>query len=150
METLLYKSVDTGMRLSVWQKDVTRCKGCLPLPLFPLLQAVTYRPFWYCSTWSILPETHSHCPNITRRTPFPHCNSCFMLKDKQKAKAGTQVAETEIKHESSTHEGGRQGFRKHTKDFPSCSNRRASLIFLSLSQGPVLMCDCTHQCRGAM
>lgn len=69
-----------------------------------------------------------------------------MLRDKQKARAGTQAAERETEHKRSPQEGEKQGFREHAENFPSCSNRRASLSSLSLSQGPVTVCGC----RGPM
>lgn len=91
-----WKLCSTGLLTLGWccqfgRKAVPRYRDRLPLPPFPLLQALTCYPFWYCSGWSILPETDSQCPDILSEEgkKKPQCNPCFMLRDKQKAKAGT-------------------------------------------------------------
>jgi len=128
METSLYRPVDTGMMLPVWQKDTPRCRDCLPLTPFPLPQALTL-------SFLVPSQKQIHIAQTfyQKKEKTMQRNPCFMLRDRQKAKASTRVAETESKLKSSTHEVEKRGFRKCAQDFSSCSKGRASLSSLSLS-----------------
>lgn len=117
METSLYRSVDTGMMLPVQQNDVPRCRDCHPLPPFLLLQALTRYPGWYCSTWTILPETDSHCPDVlAKEEPLSPAN-VILVSCSGSSRKPKWVPETDQAQEKHP-QRGKMGFQERHRGFP--------------------------------
>lgn len=88
-------------------------ESAFPSHPFPLLWALVHHPEWYCSSWSILPETD---PDVSQKehTPPSAPRKMILASCSGTSRRPKPVAKTETRHRRNTLEGGKRGFRKRT------------------------------------